>query len=162
MKASRIGLGTDVHVLVPDRRCVLGGIEFDCPVGPVSWSDGDAVLHALTDALLGAAGLPDLGTLFPDDDERFKDADSTDFVAQAVTELRAKELTVLSTDIVVHCDRPKIGPRREEVRASIAGLLGVDVDCVNVKGKTLEHAGGERETVSAMAIVLLGPRLIDD
>ena len=156
----RIGLGTDLHRLVEGRRCVLGGIEFaDCPVGPASHSDGDAVLHAVCDALLGAAGLDDLGTLFPDSDPQWKNADSRRFVEHAIGLLHERELRAWSLDVVVECDRPRIGPMRAAIRESLATLLKLPGDRVNIKGKSLEGtARAGQEVVAVTAIALLGPR----
>lgn len=155
----RIGLGTDLHRLVEGRRCVLGGVEIDCPVGPASHSDGDAVLHALTDALLGAGGLADLGTLFPDSDPAWKDVASSVFVEKAIELLAERGLVPLSADIVAQCDRPKIGPNRDAMRNRIAELLGLAVDRVNIKGKSNEGMPQPHEAVSVMAVALVGPKL---
>lgn len=154
----RIGLGTDLHRLVPGRTCILGGIVFDeCPVGPDGHSDGDAVLHAVTDALLGAAGLDDLGTLFPDDREANRDRPSAEFVAEACRRLQLARLAPLSIDIAIQCDRPKIAPRRAEIRAAIARLVVLPVDRINVKGKTFEGLRAtDPEIVSVVAVVLVG------
>ncbi|PIE22131.1 MAG: 2-C-methyl-D-erythritol 2,4-cyclodiphosphate synthase [Planctomycetota bacterium] len=153
----RVGLGTDLHRMVPGRPCRLGGLSFDCPVGPFGHSDGDAILHALTDALLGAAGLPDLGTQFPNDDPQWKDAPSERFVRAASEAIAAEGLAIWSVDCVVHCDRPRIGPRREELRRHLGQVLGLDPSRINIKGKSLEGCAGEHETVSAMVVALLGP-----
>lgn len=158
MKPPRIGLGTDLHVLEAGRPCVLGGLTFDCPVGPRGHSDGDALLHALADALLGAAGLPDLGTLFPDTAPQWHGAASGRFVEAAVQRVTERGLAVWSVDAVVQCERPRLGPRREELRAALAALLGIDVDRVNVKGKSLEGTSPNVETVAATVVVLLGER----
>lgn len=154
----RIGLGTDRHRLVAARPCWLGGVLFgDCPVGPDGHSDGDAILHALTDALLGAAGLDDLGTLFPDTDPAWQGVASTEFVQAALAQLSARRLQCWSVDLVVQCDRPKISPRRAEVRARLADLLSLPLDRVNLKGKTREGVGSEIEAVDVTAVVLVGP-----
>lgn len=137
----RVGLGFDVHRLVPGRPCVLGGVRFDHPSGPQGHSDGDAVLHALTDALLGAAGLDDLGTLFSDRDPRWKGADSAKLLAAALELVRAKGWRVANADIVIATEGPRIAPLRAAMRAKIAALIGVESDAVNVKGKTLEGIG---------------------
>lgn len=159
MNAPRIGLGTDLHVLEAGRPCRLGGLLFDCPVGPRGHSDGDALLHALTDALLGAAGLPDLGTQFPNTEPQWKNADSESFVRAAVEAIAEENLELWSVDAVVHCERPRLGPRRDELRAHLAAMLGgIDVSRVNVKGKSLEGTSPDRETVSVTVVVLLGPR----
>ena len=137
----RVGLGFDVHRLVPGRPCVLGAVRFDHPSGPEGHSDGDAVLHALTDALLGAAGLDDLGTLFSDRDPRWKGADSSKLLAAALELVRAKGWRVVNADIVIATEGPRIAPQRAAMRARIAALIGVEADAVNVKGKTLEGFG---------------------
>ncbi|MBK8974558.1 MAG: 2-C-methyl-D-erythritol 2,4-cyclodiphosphate synthase [Planctomycetes bacterium] len=157
MSVPRIGLGIDVHRLGPGRRCVLGGLEFDCPVGPLGHSDGDALLHAVCDAVLGAAGLDDLGSLFPDRDPANADRDSTEFCADALRRVRAAGLRVASLDVVVECDLPKLAPRRPELRARLAELFGLAASHVNVKGKTGERVGpiGRGEAVRATAVALL-------
>ncbi|MEZ5989881.1 MAG: 2-C-methyl-D-erythritol 2,4-cyclodiphosphate synthase [Planctomycetota bacterium] len=155
MEAPRIGIGSDLHRMVLGRPCVLGGERFDCEVGPEGHSDADAVLHALCDALLGAAGLDDLGTLFPDSEPGNRDRSSTEFLAEVCARVRAAGLAPASVDLVVHCDRPRIGPRRAAIRARLAALLDLPVDRVNLKGKSLEGTGGEDEAVSVLAVALL-------
>ena len=156
----RVGLGFDVHRLVDGRRCVLGGIELPHPTGPAGHSDGDAVLHALVDALTGAAGLDDVGTLFPDDDPAWEGADSADLVERVVDLLRGKGWRVVNVDVVIATEGPRIAPWRGPMRARIAALLGIEADAVNVKGKSLEGlgalAGGAG--VAAQAVCLIaGP-----
>ncbi|MCH2101990.1 MAG: 2-C-methyl-D-erythritol 2,4-cyclodiphosphate synthase [Planctomycetes bacterium] len=154
----RIGLGTDRHRLVPDRACWLGGVLFgDCPVGPDGHSDGDAVLHALTDALLGAAGLEDLGTLFPDTDPTWQGVASESFLQAAIERLAAIGLHCWSVDLVVQCDQPKIAPQRDNIRRHLADLLALPVDRVNLKGKTREGVDAEIKAVDVTAVVLIGP-----
>lgn len=137
----RIGLGFDVHRLVAGRPCVLGGIALPHPTGPLGHSDGDAVLHAISDALLGAAGLDDLGTLYSDRDPKWKDADSAALLSDVVTRIRAGGWRVVNVDVVIATEGPRIAPHRAAMRARIAELLGVDADAVNVKGKTFEGFG---------------------
>ncbi len=137
----RIGLGFDVHRLVAGRRCVLGGIELPHPTGPAGHSDGDAVLHAVTDALLGAAGLDDLGTLFPDTDPRWRGADSALLLGSALDAVLAKGWRVESLDVVIATEGPRIAPHRAALRARLAELCRCDSDAVNVKGKTFEGLG---------------------
>lgn len=137
----RVGTGFDLHRLVAGRRCVLGGVEIDHERGPLGHSDGDAVLHALADALLGAAGLDDLGTLYSDGDPRWKDADSAALLADVVARLAAQGWRVVNADVVVATEGPRIAPHRAAMRARMAGLLGVEPDAVNVKGKSLEGLG---------------------
>ncbi len=153
----RIGLGFDVHRLVEGRPCVLGGVRLEHPAGPSGHSDGDAVLHAVTDAVLGGAGLDDIGTLFPDTDPEWAGADSADFLRAAVERARERGLAVTSVDVVIATEGPRIQPARAAMRASLAELLGLDPDRVNVKGKTLEGlgalAGGAGVAVQAVCLL---------
>lgn len=151
--APRVGLGWDRHRLEPGRPCVLGGVRLECPVGPVGHSDGDAVLHALTDALLGAAGLDDLGTLFPDTDPAWRDADSRRFLRAALALLAARGLRPVSVDLVVVTDRPRLAPHRAAIRAALAAELALPLDRVNLKGKTSE--GGPPDLLEAQAAVIV-------
>lgn len=141
----------------PVRQMVLGGVRFEHTHGPVGHSDGDTVLHAVTDAVLGALGEPDLGSLFPDSASENDGRDSSEFVAAAVERIRGRGYAVSNLDVTVIAEQPKIGPRRGEIAASIARMLGVGVDRVNVKGKTHEKvdAVGRGEAVEVHAVVLL-------
>lgn len=154
---TRVGIGFDLHRLVPGRRCVLGGIEIPHAAGPLGHSDGDAVLHAIADALLGAAGLDDLGTLYSDRDARWKDADSAALLADVVARVRGAGFKVGNADVVIATEGPRIAPHRERMRRRIAEILGVDAGRVNVKGKSVEGlgalAGGTG--VAAQAVCLL-------
>jgi 2-C-methyl-D-erythritol 2,4-cyclodiphosphate synthase len=154
----RVGLGFDVHRLLEGRICVLGGVELPYNAGPIGHSDGDAVLHALTDAVLGAAGLEDIGSLFPDTDERWRDADSREILLEAMREVHAAGWTVGNADVVIATEGPRIAPHRPAMRTSIAKLLGVETDAVNVKGKTLEGlgalAGGTGVAVQAVCLLV--------
>ena len=155
--SARVGLGFDVHELVEGRPCRLGGIDLPYPKGPRGHSDGDAVLHAVTDALLGAAGLDDLGTMFPDDDPRFAEADSAGLLSAALEAVRARGFTVANVDVVVATEGPRIAPHREAMRRRLAELLGVAPERVNVKGKSLEGlgalAGGRGVAVQAVCLL---------
>ena len=135
------GLGFDVHRLVEGRPCILGGVLLPHPTGPDGHSDGDAVLHAICDALLGAAGLDDLGTRFPNTDSEWKDADSADLLRASVASLTEDGWRVGNIDIIVATEGPRIAPHRAELRASIASLIGITPDAVNIKGKSLEGLG---------------------
>jgi 2-C-methyl-D-erythritol 2,4-cyclodiphosphate synthase len=159
MSDLRIGLGIDVHRLEPGRRCVLGGVVFDAAAGPVGHSDGDALLHAACDAVLGAAGLDDLGTLFSDRDPANAGRASAQFCAEALRRVRAQGLRLLSLDCVVETEVPKLAPHRAAVRARLAELFAVAPDRVNVKGKTGEKvdAIGRGEALRATVVALLGP-----
>lgn len=153
----RIGLGYDLHRLVDGRPCILGGIQLPHPAGPLGHSDGDAVLHALTDALLGAAGLDDLGTLFPDTDPKWKGADSKAFLRAAWEQVQQAGFALANADIVIVTEGPRIGPHRAAMRASIAGLLDTTADRVNLRGKSVEGlgslAGGSAVQVQAVCLL---------
>ena len=160
--AVRVGLGYDCHRLAPvaggteiGRPLVIGGVEFQWPRGPVAHSDGDALMHAITDAVLGAAGLPDIGELFPDRDLRWRGARSEVFLAEAVRLAAERGWSIGNLDATVILEEPKLGPRKEEVRRHLARILGVGVERVNLKGKTHELGGREEERIEAMAVVLL-------
>lgn len=152
----RIGLGWDRHALVENRACILGGVEIPNAVGPSGHSDADVLLHALTDALLGAAGLDDLGTMFPDTDAKWRGAASTQFVQAAMKLLQAQQLQVASADLVVICDTPKLSPHRAAIRTNLARLLNLPIDRVNLKGKSTE--GGAAGAIEVQAVVLLVSR----
>ncbi len=157
----RIGIGIDVHRLAPDRPCVVAGVPFPgAAAGPLGHSDGDAVLHAACDAVLGAAGLDDLGTLFPDKDPQHRDRASADFCTAAMRLVRERQLRVLSLDVVVETEAPRLAPHRPAMRARIAALFELPADRVNVKGKTGEKvdAIGRGEALRATVVALLGPR----
>lgn len=153
----RVGLGFDVHRLVPGRECRLGGVVLDHPSGPLGHSDGDAVLHAVADAVLGAAGLDDLGTLFSDRDARWKGADSATLLAECVARANSAGWRVGNVDVVIATEGPRIAPHRAAMRARIARILGVTDDAVNVKGKTLEGLGAlaDGAGVAVQAVCLL-------
>jgi 2-C-methyl-D-erythritol 2,4-cyclodiphosphate synthase len=156
----RVGLGFDVHRLEEGRPCILGGITIDHPTGPAGHSDGDAVLHAIIDALTGAAGLDDVGTLFPDTDGAWKGADSAQLLEAVVEKIRAAGFQVGNVDVVIATEGPRIAPIRAAMRERIGTLLEVDVSAVNVKGKTLEGLGAlaEGRGVAVQAICLLRGR----
>jgi 2-C-methyl-D-erythritol 2,4-cyclodiphosphate synthase len=134
----RIGIGFDSHPLVAGRPCILGGVRIPHPAGPLGHSDGDAILHAIADALLGAAGLDDLGTLFPDGDAQWKGAESSALLREVVERVRQAGFQVVNVDVVVATEGPRIAPHRPAIRAKIGEILGVDPRAVNVKGKSLE------------------------
>lgn len=155
----RIGLGIDVHRLEEGRPCRLGGVRFDAQKGPLGHSDGDALLHAACDAVLGAAGLDDLGTLFSDRDPANLGRSSAEFCTAAMALVRAAGLRVLSMDAVVETEVPKLAPARTALRERLAELFLLPVDRVNVKGKTGEKvdAIGRGEAMRATVVALLGP-----
>ena len=139
--AYRIELGTDLHILVPDRKLTLGGIHVPFAAGLKAHSDGDVVLHALMDALLGSAGLGDIGTLFPDTDPEWKNADSKEFLYAVKELLEQKEWEVVNVDLTIHAEAPKLGPVKGQMQRAIAGLLDIDFTSVNIKAKTNEGLG---------------------
>jgi 2-C-methyl-D-erythritol 2,4-cyclodiphosphate synthase len=153
----RVGLGYDSHRFAEGRRLVLGGVVIDHPMGLAGHSDADAVAHAVTDALLGATGLGDIGRHFPPSDDRWKDADSIGLLERAA-ELAAEEnYQVVNVDVTVICETPRIGPHAEAMEARLALALGIAPRLVSVKGKSNEGMGwiGRGEGVAAMAVVLV-------
>jgi 2-C-methyl-D-erythritol 2,4-cyclodiphosphate synthase len=153
----RVGSGFDVHALVPGRRLVLGGVEIEHERGLLAHSDGDVLLHAITDAVLGAAGLGDIGRLFPDDDERWRGADSRALLRQVIERVRKAGWRVENVDCTVIAQAPKIAPHVEAMRQAIAQDLEIDSGAVSIKGKTTERLGftGRGEGIAAQAVVLL-------
>ena len=153
----RVGEGWDIHALVEGRKLILGGIEVPFHLGLLGHSDADVLLHAITDALLGAAAMGDIGTHFPDTDATFKGADSAALLAEAARRVREKGYEIGNVDSTVIAQAPKLMPHRPAMRASIAKALGVEVDQVNVKAKTAEKMGpvGLGQAMEARAIVLL-------
>ena len=153
----RIGHGWDLHRLEAGRPCRLGGMEIPHGKGPKGHSDGDVVLHAVTDALLGASALGDIGALFPDTDARWAGADSAGLLGMALARVRAAGYSVGNLDVTVVAQEPKIGPHREAMRDRLASLLGVEVGRVSVKAKTTEGLGdiGAGLAIACHAVVLL-------
>jgi 2-C-methyl-D-erythritol 2,4-cyclodiphosphate synthase len=153
----RIGSGFDVHAFGPGDTVVLGGVRVPSSRGVIAHSDGDVVLHALCDALLGAAGLGDIGMHFPDTDPVWKGAESRRFVAAVLDMLGVRKLKVVNADITLLAQVPKVSPYRLEIRRSVAQMLGVTENQVNVKATTTEHLGfiGRSEGLAAQAVVLL-------
>lgn len=153
----RIGEGWDIHRLVADRKLVLGGVEIPFEKGLLGHSDADALLHAITDAVLGAASLGDIGNHFPDTDPRFLGADSAVLLQTAMKSVREKGLEIGNVDCTVIAQAPKLSPHIASMRQRIAQILGVALDQVNVKAKTAEKMGpvGEGLAMEARAVVLL-------
>jgi 2-C-methyl-D-erythritol 2,4-cyclodiphosphate synthase len=153
----RIGEGWDTHALVPGRRLVLGGVEIPYERGLLGHSDADALLHAITDAVLGAAGLGDIGRHFPDTDERFRGADSVVLLAEAARRAAEGGWRVANVDSTIVAQAPKLAPHIDAMRARIAEALGLQADQVNVKAKTAEKLGpvGMGQSIEARAVVLL-------
>lgn len=153
----RIGNGFDVHRLVADRACVVCGVKIPYHLGLLGHSDADVALHALTDALLGAAAMGDIGKHFPDTDERWKGADSRMLLREVVSMLSAAGYTVGNVDITIVAQAPKMSPYIERMRANVAQDLGVDTDRVSVKATTTEKLGftGRGEGIAAQAVALI-------
>ena len=153
----RTGIGTDIHRMVADKKLMLGGIYVPYPAGLLGHSDGDVALHAIIDALLGAAGLGDIGTLFPDTDPKFKDADSKGLLLDIKGRLDEKRWVVVNVDLIIHAEEPRLEPVKAQMKRCIASLLGIDFTAVNVKAKTNEGLGeiGTGQAIAATATVLL-------
>jgi 2-C-methyl-D-erythritol 2,4-cyclodiphosphate synthase len=153
----RIGLGIDAHAFGEGVPLVLGGVAIDHPRGLVGHSDGDVIAHALTDAVLGAAGLGDIGALFPSDDETYRGADSLVLLAEAYARVREAGFSLVNADCVLVGQEPRIALHRDEMRRSLAGALGTSPDRVNVRATTTDHLGftGRGEGLAAEAVALL-------
>jgi 2-C-methyl-D-erythritol 2,4-cyclodiphosphate synthase len=153
----RIGEGWDIHALVEGRKLMLGGVEIPFHKGLLGHSDADALLHAITDAILGAAALGDIGTLFPDTDAQFKGADSAVLLAEAARQVRALGYAISNVDCTVIAQAPKLAAFKLPMRERIAQVLNITVDQVNVKAKTAEKMGpvGEGRAMEARAVALL-------
>ncbi len=153
----RIGEGWDVHALVPGRALILGGVAIDHPVGLLGHSDADVLVHALIDALLGAAALGDIGAHFPDTDARFHGADSLLLLAEVARRLRERGWEIGNIDSTVVAQAPKLAPHIGAMRENIARVLGLEIDQVNVKAKSAEKLGpvGQGLSMEARAVVLL-------
>lgn len=154
---SRSGIGYDLHRLAAGRKLILGGIEVPFDKGPVGHSDGDALTHAICDALLGAAGLGDIGTHFPDTDPKWKNACSLLFLEHLRGLLAQHRLRIMHLDAIVITERPKLGPHFAAMREALAGALGIDASHINLKAKTNEGVGavGRGEAIAAQAIATL-------
>ena len=152
-----VGLGHDTHRLETGRPLIFGGLRIEHPRGLAGHSDADVVLHAVTDALLGAAGLGDIGDAFPDTDPKFKGMDSSIFVKETLTRLHALGWRVGNLDLTIFAQEPKLGPLKSAIRLSVANILQVDPEAVNIKAKTGERVGsiGRAEAIGCHAAVLI-------
>jgi 2-C-methyl-D-erythritol 2,4-cyclodiphosphate synthase len=153
----RVGSGHDSHRLSEGRPLILGGVRIEHPRGLIGHSDADVVLHAVTDALLGAAGLGDIGDAYPDTDPRWRGVDSRTFVNESLAKLKQLGWHVVNLDATIFAEEPKLGPVKKAIRASLAKLLELPEDCVNVKAKTGEKVGhiGRGEAIACHAVVLI-------
>ena len=154
----RVGIGTDLHRLMRGRPLVLAHVPIEFDRGLAGHSDGDVVLHAVIDALLGAAGLPDIGERFPDTDPQYEDADSSELLADALVVVRSTGFVPINVDVVVHAEQPKLSPYKPAMRSELARLLGLDIEYVGIKAKTGEGLGtiGSGDAIACTAIVGLG------
>ena len=153
----RVGIGYDIHRLVEGRRLVVGGVEIEHTKGLIGHSDADVVLHAVIDALLGAAGLPDIGDLYPDTDPAYEGADSRKLLADAMGRVRAEGYTTSNIDVIVHAEAPKMSPYKRRMAESIAGLTGLSPEHVSVKAKTNEGMGplGHADAIACTAVAAI-------
>ncbi|WAA12371.1 2-C-methyl-D-erythritol 2,4-cyclodiphosphate synthase [Fervidibacillus halotolerans] len=153
----RIGQGFDVHRFADGRPLIIGGVNIPFEKGLSGHSDADVLLHALTDAILGAVGLVDIGTHFPDTDPSYKNADSAILLKKVWKLVKEKGFTLGNADCTLICERPKMGPYREQIKDRIASILEVERDQINVKATTTEKLGftGREEGIAALAVVLL-------
>ena len=153
----RVGFGNDIHRLVPGRLLILGGVRIESEIGAAGHSDADALLHAITDAILGALALGDIGSHFSDKDERWKNADSSVFLTEAVRMMKERGFQVVNIDSTINLEKPKLIHYFDEMRENLAQLLEVDIYCVSIKAKTGEKvdAVGESRAIKAEAVVLL-------
>jgi 2-C-methyl-D-erythritol 2,4-cyclodiphosphate synthase len=153
----RVGIGVDAHALGEGVPLVLGGVTIDHPRGLLGHSDGDVLAHALTDAILGAAGLEDIGALFPSEDERFRGADSIELLRQAYRVVREAGFELVNADVVLIGQEPRLAPHRDAMRARLAGALDVDPSRVAVRATTTDRLGftGRGEGLAAQAVALV-------
>ncbi len=155
--AFRVGLGHDTHRLVAGKPLLLGGVRIEYPLGLDGHSDADVLLHAVTDALLGAAGLGDIGELFPDTDPQYQGADSARFLHEALARVKQAGWQPVNLDCTIHAQRPKLSAYKSQIKQHLADLLQIPADAVNVKAKTGERVGpvGREEAMCADAVVLI-------
>ncbi len=153
----RIGHGYDVHKFAKDRKLILGGVEIPFEMGLLGHSDADVLLHAVSDALLGAAALGDIGLLFPDTDPQYEGADSIQLLRQVCRKVREAGFEIENVDATVLAQQPKLRPYIDDMRAMISAALGIDIDCVSIKATTEEGLGftGRKEGIAAHAVCLL-------
>lgn len=156
----RVGIGYDSHRLVEGRELILGGVRVEHDRGLLGHSDADVVLHALADALLGAAGLGDIGEHYPDDDPRYFGLDSKQLLGEVVAMVERAGWRPLNCDLIIHAQEPKLTPHKAAMKASLARLLNLDPSAVSVKAKTGESVGvvGRGEVIACQAVVLVAPR----
>lgn len=157
----RAGIGTDIHRLTAGRKLVLGGVEIPFGAGLMGHSDGDAAIHSIIDALLGAAGMGDIGGLFPDTDPQYKNADSRSLLVNVRDKLKKSRWEVVNVDLIIHAEQPRLESYKGQIKRTIADLLDVDFNAVNIKAKTSEGLGetGSGEAIAATATAMLKRRI---
>ncbi|MFB0566476.1 MAG: 2-C-methyl-D-erythritol 2,4-cyclodiphosphate synthase [Candidatus Aminicenantaceae bacterium] len=153
----KTGLGYDIHKFEKGRKLFLGGIEIPFPQGLIGHSDGDCLIHAIVDALLGAAGEGDIGQLFPDTDPKYKDIRSTDLLKEIVAETKARGLEIVNIDTVVIAEEPKLFPYVESMKGTLSLILGIEKDHIGIKAKTNEGLGliGSKQAIASWALALI-------
>ncbi|MFA5645431.1 MAG: 2-C-methyl-D-erythritol 2,4-cyclodiphosphate synthase [Candidatus Ratteibacteria bacterium] len=153
----KIGLGFDVHRLVKGRKLILGGVEIPCQLGLLGHSDADVVLHALADAIAGALGADDIGTIFPNSNPEFKDISSKKILAYYTLLLAEKKMKITNLDMVILAERPKLSPFYSTIRKELAHLLSIDTESIGIKAKTAEGLGmiGEEKAIACWVTLLL-------
>jgi 2-C-methyl-D-erythritol 2,4-cyclodiphosphate synthase len=153
----RVGQGYDVHRLVEGRKLILGGVHIPCDLGLLGHSDADALLHAVTDAILGACAMGDIGTHFSDTDPQFEGADSGVLLKKVIDKAKQKGFTLINVDSTLICQSPKLAPHMAAMHASLSSLCGLPLGAVNIKAKTNEKLGylGRKEAIEAQAVVLM-------
>ena len=153
----RIGIGYDIHRFVADRKLILGGVEIPFDKGLLGHSDADVLIHAVCDALLGAAGMGDIGVHFPDTDPRYKDVSSLVLLAAVNEMIRNKNFTIQNVDTIIFAEDPKISPYRRTMQQNLAAAIAVEPSCINIKATTTEGLGmiGKGEGIGAMSVVLI-------
>lgn len=160
----RVGQGTDVHALVEGRPLIIGGVQIDYERGLAGHSDADVLLHAITDALFGGAGLGDIGTHFPDTDPQYRGADSRVLLREAVARVRRAGWEPVNVDATIHAQAPKMAPHTPAMKRNIAQDLRMTLDSINIKAKTNEHLGhiGRGEGIATSVVVLLARQVVQD
>ncbi|MBU1042841.1 MAG: 2-C-methyl-D-erythritol 2,4-cyclodiphosphate synthase [Candidatus Omnitrophica bacterium] len=153
----RIGYGYDIHQLVENRKLILGGVEIPCSLGLLGHSDADVLLHAISDGLLGAAGLGDIGEYFPDTDPKYKNSDSAELLGIVHQKIQAAGYVIINLDCTIFCQIIKINPVKLEIKKNISRILGIDIQAVNIKAKTMENldAIGQNKAIAAACVVLI-------
>ena len=153
----RIGYGFDAHRLAPHRKLVLGGVQIDYPLGLEGHSDADVLIHSIIDALLGAAGMGDIGMLFPDTDPSYEGVSSLRLLSETVSRITPLGFEISNVDVTLFAERPKIGPYREQIAQNVADAIGIHRSRINIKATTTEELGfvGRREGMAAAAVALL-------